>query len=326
LSDSFCAAALVQKFLDTIAHERRYSPLTVDHYRRDLGHLIKAFESVPLDSVRPAQIRREMSAWRSHGLAPASIARRLSAWRSFFDWLSTTIELVANPVDAIKAPKKNRRLPKALSTDWAVQLVSHEPNPPNELSAQSRGLDIRDRAMRELMYSCGLRLAEMVNLNLNPSQASQAQDFGWVDLEAAEVLVVGKGKKSRRVPIGQHAMKAISAWLVERACWLSSRPAALDDTPALFVNAKGERISARTVQRRFAASGKSAGLPTPVHPHMLRHSFASHLLQSSGDLRAVQELLGHAQIATTQVYTHLDFQRLAQVYDASHPRAKRKSS
>lgn len=325
MSDPSRATALVHQFLDTIAHERRYSPLTVDHYRRDLGHLIKAFESVPLDSVRPAQIRREMSTWRSQGLAAASIARRLSAWRSFFHWLSTTMELAANPVDAIKAPKRGRRLPKALSTDWAVQLVSHEPHPSNESPAQSRGLEIRDRAMLELMYSCGLRLAEMVNLNLNPSPASQAQDFGWVDLEAAEVLVVGKGKKSRRVPIGQYAMKAISAWLAERASWLSSRSESAEDAPALFVNAKGERISARTVQRRFAAFGKSAGLPTHVHPHMLRHSFASHLLQSSGDLRAVQELLGHAQIATTQVYTHLDFQRLAQVYDASHPRAKRKS-
>jgi integrase/recombinase XerC len=319
LSETPSAETLVHQFLETIAHERRYSPLTVEHYRRDLAHLIRAFEARPLHEVRPTDIRRELSGWRATGLAAASIARRLSAWRSFFNWLSTTVDLAANPVDAVKAPKKGRRLPKALSTDWAVQLVSHQAN------SDPSALDCRDRAMLELMYSCGLRLAEMINLNLKPPNSSQAQDFGWIDLDAAEVFVVGKGKKSRRVPVGQPAIQALLDWLTQRAQWLSVRSGPAQEGDALFVNTKGERLSARTVQRRFAAYGRLAGLPTHVHPHMLRHSFASHLLQSSGDLRAVQELLGHAQIATTQVYTHLDFQRLAQVYDASHPRAKRKS-
>jgi integrase/recombinase XerC len=196
--------------------------------------------------------------------------------------------------------------------------VSAEPSPQaSERPDDTDFLMLRDRAMVELMYSCGLRLAELIGLNCQPPSGQTGEQHGWIDRDAAEVFVVGKGGKSRRVPIGRPALAALENWLTVRQSHASQ-------DLALFVNAQGQRLSARTVQRRFAQRARDAGMPTQVHPHMLRHSFASHLLQSSGDLRAVQELLGHAQIATTQVYTHLDFQHLAQVYDAAHPRAKKR--
>ena len=307
----------IAAYLDALAHERRYSPLTVAAYRRDLGLLAQAFEGREPASVRAAEIRAEVSRWRVRGLSAGSIARRLSAWRSFFSWLSQHVALSANPVRSVKAPKAARRLPKALSADWAVQFVTAS----GGRAAQGDiFLAARDRAMLELMYSSGLRLSELLGLDTAaPENAGEAAQ-GYVDFQAQEVFVRGKGGKSRRVPVGRPALQALKDWMRVR-----QEALAMDSQPALFVNKKGDRLSGRTVQRRFAQLALKAGLPTGVHPHMLRHSFASHLLQSSGDLRAVQELLGHAQIATTQNYTHLDFQRLAQVYDAAHPRAKKKT-
>jgi len=300
---------LIQAFLESIAYERRYSPVTVTHYRRDLRKLSLAFAQHGIDEIRSADVRQQMAQWRSKGLSAKSIARTLSAWRSFFDWTAQRVALSSNPAKSIRAPKSGKRLPKALSTDWAVEFVS------SQLEGDSF-LIARDRAMLELMYSCGLRLSELVGLNRG-APIGQTATQGWIDRDAQEVFVVGKGGKSRRIPVGRPALEAVGQWLSARGDHAAE---------ALFVNRNGTRLSGRTVQRRLAQHALKTGMPTHVHPHMLRHSFASHVLQSSGDLRAVQEMLGHAQIATTQVYTHLDFQRLAQVYDAAHPRAKRKPS
>ncbi len=308
---------LIANFLGSLAHERRYSPLTIKSYQQDLERLSRAFHGRAAESIRAAEVRAEVSRWRVQGLSARSIARRLSAWRSFFSWLSQHALLSANPVRNVRAPKAPKHLPKALSTDWAVQFVSA---PNSSADSEDRFLAARDRAMLELMYSSGLRLSELVGLDLLSPDRPANPAHGHVDFEAGEVLVFGKGGKTRKVPVGQPALQALRDWLLTRSQGIKN-----DSCPAMFVNKKGGRISGRTVQRRFAQLAIEAGLPTGVHPHMLRHSFASHLLQSSGDLRAVQELLGHAQIATTQVYTHLDFQRLAQVYDAAHPRAKKKT-
>lgn len=321
-------ASLAQGFLDSIAHERRYAMLTVQSYRRDLDHLIKAFEKRSIDSIRPADVRACVASWRSKQLSAKSIARRLSAWRSFFDWASQRLPMDANPAKGVRAPKPGKRLPKALSADWAVRFVvggdtQHESTA--HAASEDPFLHARDAAMLELMYSCGLRLSELVGLNVAAPSSNAGDGHGYVDAQAQEVFVVGKGGKSRRIPVGGPAMQALAHWLAVRGGHLASIHGNDAQSPALFINAKGDRLTGRTVQRRFASRALDAGMPTHVHPHMLRHSFASHVLQSSGDLRAVQEMLGHAQIATTQVYTHLDFQRLAQVYDAAHPRAKRKS-
>jgi integrase/recombinase XerC len=299
----------VEDFLTALA-ARRYSEQTLTAYRRDLRALTDGLQDKPWKEVTASDLRTLMARDHQRGLAARSIRRRLSAWRGFFQWLGMNglaEPLQANPAQTLRAPKAGRPLPKALSVDAAVAYVSGP-------------TDLRGRAMTELMYSCGLRLSELVGLNLSALQAKE--DQGYLDLQAAEVVVVGKGRKTRKLPIGRPAMEAVQAWLPERTAILARWPQQ-SDQPALFVNQRGQRLSGRSVQRQFAKQAKAAGLGLQVHPHMLRHSFASHLLQSCGDLRAVQELLGHAQIATTQVYTHLDFQRLAAVYDQAHPRAKR---
>ena len=321
------ASELIDTFLQSLTHGRRYSALTVQGYRRDLDKLSHAFSDRPLTEARPAEIRAEVARWRAAGLSAKSIARRLSAWRTFFDWLAQRYAMPMNPAKSVRPPRAARRLPEALSVDWAVQFVEGKSAAADANSAALGALpsagdsfaELRDRALMELLYSSGLRLSELVGLNCHPDPSVAAGRNGWVDLESAEAFVVGKGGRSRRVPIGAPAVQALREWLAFR----QSQGKDLSST-ALFINRSGGRLSGRTVQRRFGQRAKALGMPTTVHPHMLRHSFASHLLQSSGDLRAVQELLGHAQIATTQVYTHLDFQRLAQVYDAAHPRARRK--
>lgn len=301
----------VETFLTVLA-SRRYADQTLLAYRRDLQALVDGLNGKPWDQVSAIDLRGLMAKDHQRGLAARSIRRRLAAWRGFFNWMgmSGVIEpLQANPAQALRAPKAGRPLPKALSVDAAIAFVSSPTS-------------LRDRAMTELVYSCGLRLSELVGLNVSALQAQD--DQGYLDLQAAELVVVGKGRKTRKLPIGRPALEALQAWLPERSTILAGRPERLDQ-PALFVNQRGQRLSGRSVQRLFAKQAQTAGLGLQVHPHMLRHSFASHLLQSCGDLRAVQELLGHAQISTTQVYTHLDFQRLASVYDQSHPRAKRSS-
>ena len=267
-------------------------------YLRDLAVLARLCEGEPLASLGTAMIRRALATLHAHGLSGRSLARTLSSWRAFHRYLASSGARSDDPCAGLHAPKAVKRLPAALSPDEAARLVSFD-------SADAWAL--RDRALLELAYSSGLRLSELAQL-----------DCDRLDLASGEVRVWGKGAKERVVPVGTHARAALIAWLQARA------PQVAPGETALFVGRGGKRLSPRTIQRNLARRAQMQGLDRHVHPHMLRHSFASHVLQSSGDLRAVQEMLGHASIASTQVYTHLDFQYLAKVYDQAHPRAKRR--
>jgi integrase/recombinase XerC len=286
------------RYLDHLRHERRLAAHTVSAYARD-GRLLEAFAGGrSLAALASHDIRRFVATLHGRGLAPRSLARILSSWRGLFEWLGRAGEVAANPCAGVKPPRAARTLPATLSPDEAVQLVSHH---------EEGAAGLRDRAVFELAYSSGLRVSELTGL-----------DVESLDARAGELRVTGKGSKTRIVPVGEAALAAVAAWLPARA--QLARPG----ESALFVGRTGRRLSPREVQRRIKRWAAAAGLGADVHPHMLRHSFASHVLQSSGDLRAVQEMLGHASIASTQVYTHLDFQHLAKVYDAAHPRARRK--
>ena len=293
----------VDSYLDELAQQRRQSPHTVSNYRRDLhvlaGLIAESSGSITYCTLQGHHIRRFMAQLHARGLGGRSLARMLSAWRGFYRWLGLRGEVSANPVEGVKAPKSPRALPKVLSPDEANRLLDH---------AGGDGLELRDQAMFELFYSSGLRLAELAALDLACLH----------DVAEGEIKVFGKRGKERHVPVGGKAREAIERWAQQRAL------VALPEETALFVGQRGARIHPRVIEERLKQRALTQGLPVNVHPHMLRHSFASHLLQSSGDLRAVQEMLGHASIASTQVYTHLDFQHLAQVYDKAHPRAKRK--
>ena len=274
---------------------------------------LQAFASampVPLREVQTHHVRRWAAQLHSRGLAPRSIAIALSAWRGLYRWLGRDAVVAVNPVDGVRAPKAAKPLPKALSVDLAMALAE----PPAADEPGNPTLGARDQCIVELLYGCGLRVGELVGLDLQAGGGAT----GWIDASDASAHVLGKGSKRRSVPVGSLALKALSDWVEVR-----SRMAQAGE-PALFVSNRGTRLTASQVRSRLKARALKAGLPTHVHPHMLRHSFASHLLQSSGDLRAVQELLGHANITTTQVYTKLDFGHLSKVYDAAHPRAKRK--
>jgi integrase/recombinase XerC len=289
---------LLSGFLAHLSNERRYSELTAENYARDLRRLFDLVADTPLADLRSHHIRRYIAQLHSRGLSGRSLARMLSAWRSFFSYLMRDHQYRDNPCIGLRPPKAPKTLPQTLSPDEAVRLV--------ELPAHTT-LDLRDKAMFELLYSSGLRLAELVGL-----------DPDAVDFNDAAVTVTGKGSKTRIVPVGHHAVDALRIWLGVRA------EVAKPDETALFVGKNGKRISARTVQLQLRQWGIKQGITSGVHPHLLRHSFATHVLQSSGDLRAVQEMLGHASISSTQVYTHLDFQYLAKIYDGAHPRARKK--
>jgi integrase/recombinase XerC len=291
------------RFRRHLRTERQLSPHTDSNYARDLAALVRFCDAHGLSewSALDSQHLRVFAA-HSHarGLAPRSIQRRLSAVRSFFRFLLTHDEspLTHNAAVEVRAPKAPRRLPGTLDADQMARLLEL---PPAEAFA------VRDRALMELLYSSGLRLAELAGL-----------DLGDLDLKDRIVRVTGKGKRMRDVPVGRKALAALAAWLQERA----TLPRV--DAQALFVGRQGRRLGARAIQLRVAYWARRQGLPMHVHPHLFRHSFASHLLESSGELRGVQELLGHANVSTTQIYTHLDFQHLARIYDAAHPRARRK--
>jgi integrase/recombinase XerC len=308
-------------YLQYLQTQRKLSAHTLDSYQRDLAQLTTMAKERPgqmsLASLSQFDIRRFASQLHARGMSPSSIARKLSAWRGFFSWLAMQQTLAANPVDGVKAPKRAKSLPKALGVDDAVKLVSTKVDGEDEKRAQS----LCSKAMFELLYSSGLRVSELTCLDTRYAHEHGHQSLGWIDLDAAELTVTGKGGKRRSVPVGAAAMQALREWLDIRGSVAREAPA--DDTHALFLSARGHRISPREVQKRIKAHAQAIGIPADVHPHVLRHSFASHVLQSSGDLRAVQEMLGHASISSTQVYTSLDFQRLAQVYDAAHPRAKK---
>jgi integrase/recombinase XerC len=290
--------ALTHEYLDALKHQRRLSAATLENYGRALGILHGFLGKRSLDELDAAEIRRYVAILHGKGLSPRTLALTLSAWRGYFRWLARHRGFQSNPVLGIRAPKAARPLPKALSVEAAQRLLDAED--------EKSPLGLQDAAMFELLYSSGLRVGELVALNLADEPAQ------------GEVTVTGKGSKTRTVPVGAKARAALENWLSLRS------QIAAPEEKALFVGARGRRISASQVWHRLTSWAKRRGLAEHVHPHMLRHSFASHLLQSSQDLRAVQELLGHASISTTQVYTHLDFQALAKVYDAAHPRAKKR--
>ncbi len=288
----------LQGYLEHLTHERRLAAHTAKNYRRDIEALLAMAGGTEPAALHISDIRRFIAQLHGQGLDGRSLARMLSAWRGFYRYLARDHGCKQNPCIGIRAPKSARRLPHALSPDEARQLV--------EIDAADV-LAQRDKAMLELFYSSGLRLAELTSLA--PS------DVNFAD---ATVRVTGKGSKTRVVPVGSHAVKALRAWLTERA----AIPGVEEN--ALFVTRKGRRLGPRAIQSRVQQRALQQGIAARVHPHMLRHSFASHVLQSSSDLRAVQEMLGHSSISTTQVYTQLDFQHLAKIYDAAHPRARRK--
>ena len=291
----------VRDYLDALKHQRRLSPATLRNYAHALHLLLTFMKHQSPEGIEAAQIRRMVAQLHAKGLSPRTLALVLSAWRGWFRWLVRHRGLRANPVLGIRAPKAARALPKALSVEATQKLLDG--------AAADDASSSRDRAMFELLYSSGLRVGELVALDVGD---------GRLDLAQGEVTVTGKGSKTRTVPVGARAREALKAWMKERR--VMARPG----EKALFVGSRGRRISAAVVAARLKRWARRAGSPERVHPHMLRHSFATHVLQSSQDLRAVQEMLGHASISTTQVYTHLDFQALAKVYDAAHPRARKK--
>lgn len=292
--------AWIDKFIRHLTYERRLSDLTSKHYRRDLNSLRAYCDKFGLEKWQDLDdegMRSFSAQTYRQGLSPRSIQRRLSAARTFFRYLQREGHVSKNPVLDVSAPKSRKRLPENLDADRMARLLDIPGDGP---------LVARDRAMLELLYSSGLRLAELTGLNL-----------GDVDLSDNTVAVTGKGGKDRIIPVGRFAVRALTAWIKERVALANA------DESALFVSNRGTRISGRSVQARVDHWAKRQGIDTKVYPHLFRHSFATHMLESSHDLRGVQELLGHANISTTQVYTHLDFQHLAQIYDRTHPRARR---
>jgi integrase/recombinase XerC len=300
----------VAAYLSSLEHERRLSAHTLRGYTHELDELKKLANGRALESLTAIDIRGAVARAHAGGLTARSIAHRLSAWRAFYRWLAGRVELPANPVATVRAPKQAKTLPKALSVDDTHKLMEAP------VAGNTEGL--RDHAMLELFYSSGLRLAELVGLDVHFADGDGYRSAGWLKLDAAEVEVLGKGNRRRVVPVGSKALVALRAWLAVRGEFVK-----LDPHP-LFLSTRGKRMSPNAVRERVKRMALLAGIPANVHPHVLRHSFATHVLQSSGDLRAVQELLGHASITATQVYTALDFQHLAQVYDQAHPRAKKR--
>ncbi|RJX33259.1 MAG: tyrosine recombinase XerC [Oxalobacter sp.] len=309
--------AWIERYLDSLLTQRKYSPHSVAAYRRDLIELSELAKPTALSAISHFQIRQFAAKLHANKNGSRSIARKLSAWRGFFTWLAQQTPMSANPVDGVKPPKHAGRLPKALSQDDAIRLVSSPSSTERDESAQAC-----NRAMFELLYSSGLRVSELAALDTHYVQESGYVSHSWLNRDAAEVIVTGKGNKQRAVPVGQAALTALADWLKQRPTLPDT--AVGEDRFALFLGTRQTRITPRAIQLRLKAHAQALGIPVNVHPHVLRHSFASHVLQSSGDLRAVQEMLGHSSIASTQVYTSLDFQRLAQVYDAAHPRARKK--
>ncbi|MDD2918895.1 tyrosine recombinase XerC [Rhodoferax sp.] len=313
--------ALVQRYLDHVRFEKRLAERTVALYTLDLEKLeANAVQAgVSLTAVESSHIRRWVAQMHSGGRSGRGIALILSGWRGFYIWLGREGLVACNPVLDVRAPKAAKPLPKALSVDDAVQMASFE-NAGND-----PWLEARDAAMVELLYGGGLRVGELTGLDILASAAAR----GWVDLAAGEAHVLGKGSKRRIVPVGARAVQALQAWLLVRAQGLPASTAPADagsgTQVALFIGRNSTRLTSQSIWQRVRLRSLQAGLAAPVHPHMLRHSFASHVLQSSSDLRGVQELLGHANISTTQIYTRLDFQHLAKAYDAAHPRAHLKT-
>ncbi len=322
---------LAQRYLEHVRVEKRLAARTVTLYRLDLQrlHAFALQAGVELTAVGSHHIRRWVAQMHSGGRSGRGIALILSGWRGFYVWLGRDGRVTSNPVQDVRAPRAPRLLPKALGVDEAVQLAAYR----SKVGGGDMGgtedawLQARDTAIVELLYGCGLRVGELVGLDVAASREADRDGRGWIDLAATEVHVQGKGSKRRSVPLGREAVVALQQWLAVREPPPGGRRTQATtgaDAAALFPGRNGTRLTPQSIWQRLRQRSQQAGLATPVHPHMLRHSFASHVLQSSGDLRAVQELLGHASITSTQVYTRLDFQHLARAYDAAHPRAKLK--
>jgi len=310
----------LQLWLTYLATQRRYSPRTLVTYRHDLALLADFLDSQAPESLTQPVLRQFVARLHAQGYRPRSLARIVSVWRSFYQWWAVRTGMVVNPAAGVRTPRVGRSLPKALSVEHAQVLLDHAP----PADAHADPVLLRDHAMFELLYSSGLRLAELVSLDVHPVRSAGYASQSWIDLDSRDVVVLGKGGKRRTVPVGTVACQAIARWLPLRDAWLTA--GADDDArAALFLGARGQRINPGVVRQRLARHAQQAGLPIHVHPHVLRHSFASHMLQSAQDLRAVQDLLGHANISTTQIYTRLDFQHLSLAYDQAHPRAGRKT-
>ena len=325
--------ALIERYLEHARVEKRLAIRTLELYALDLVKLHEHAQKVGLEltQVQSGHVRRWVAQMHGAGRSGRGIALVLSGWRGFYRWLGREGLVPSNPVTDVRAPKAGKPLPKALGVDEAVRLAEFSDE------EDSPWLQARDAAMVELLYGCGLRVGELIGLDAQAGPHAR----GWIDMQSGEAHVLGKGSKRRSVPVGAKALQALGAWLALRehmpgsasmsasssmAAATAAKGAAAATSCALFLGRRGTRLTAQSIWQRLRRRGQKAGLAAPAHPHMLRHSFASHLLQSSGDLRAVQELLGHANIATTQVYTRLDFQHLAKAYDAAHPRSRRKTS
>jgi integrase/recombinase XerC len=306
--------ALTERYLEYVRTEKRLAARTVELYALDLAKLadFASAQQLALTDVKNHHVRRWISSMHSGGRSGRGIALILSGCRGFYAWLGRQSLVASNPVQDVRAPKAPKPLPKALAVDDAVQFAEF-------VSDDAPWLEARDAAMVELLYGSGLRVGELVGLDA----VASTQARGWVDMQAAQAHVLGKGSKRRSVPVGGPALQALTRWLEFRTT-VTATGKSEADSAALFLGRNGTRLTAQSVWQRLKRRSQLAGLNTPVHPHMLRHSFASHVLQSSSDLRGVQELLGHANISTTQVYTRLDFQHLAKAYDAAHPRARAK--
>ncbi len=303
------SASWIERYIEYVKYEKRLANRTVELYKLDLEKLtgFSCDSGISLIEVRSSHVRRWVSQMNSAGRSGRGIALILSGWRGFYSWLGRQGQISSNPIQDVRAPKSAKPLPKALSVDEAMQLTDFRSD------KNIPWLQARDVAMLELFYSSGLRVSELTSLDVVASEKA----LGWIDLKEAEAHVLGKGSKARIVPVGSKAVQSLKNWLNFRSGVQSA-----NRQTALFIGRTGTRLTSQSVWQRLRQRGAQAGVRVPLHPHMLRHSFASHILQSSSDLRAVQELLGHANITTTQVYTRLDFQHLSKAYDEAHPRAK----
>lgn len=308
--------ALIAGYLAHVRVEKRLAERTQALYAAHLQDLWRRArgDGLALTAVQPTHVRRWAAQLHAAGRQSRGIALVLSCWRGFYSWLGRQGVITQHPVQGVRAPKAGKPLPKALAVEDALRLADAPPGPQTDADPRAQAEWARDRALIELLYGSGLRLGELLGLDVQASAPAR----GWIDDAAGEAHVLGKGGKWRVVPVGAPALAALATWNRMR-----DRLARVGDEPALFLGARGERLTPQVARRRLAAWAAQAGLGSRVHPHMLRHSFATHVLQSSADLRAVQELLGHASIATTQVYTRLDFQHLSRVYESAHPRARR---
>ena len=307
----------MQRWLAYLETNQRYAAHTLAAYRRDLAHLLAFYPDTPAEQLSNTQIRHAIARLHAQDYSPRSLARILSAWRGFYQWWIPQTQVKINPALDVKTPKIPRSLPKALSVEQTQALLDHP-----GLPAGHEPADLRDQAMFEVLYSSGLRLAELVSLDIRYLRQDGYESKSWLNLAEGEVSVTGKGGKTRTVPLGRAAGEALERWLEVRHKLLPQQSEVCDQA-AVFLGVRGKRVTPRVVQLQLKKLSLLSNVPAQVHPHVLRHSFASHVLQSAQDLRAVQEMLGHANIATTQIYTRLDFQHLAEVYDKAHPRAKR---